>query len=411
MRVEKQILSEVNRMREIMGLKLITEAAIPPAMRSYLLDILGYTEKQIDALERGADDLSDLTKISDQFATAGIKTIDDLKTYVARNMGLRGVDDVSDQVLLKFMKESPTIMDNIQNKLAQKVAAASDALLKKAQWESLVPTNLADDIELVFNLPVTKADASDIKLMADQHLTSVRNVMTDINNRNGIVPQGLFDLADELAEVSKQADNVNTKMTADYSQVGVGATRSGDDAITAALKKEMEEAERKLSELTAKNARQDRLVKWMQSNEIFKLLTPQQKLNYNKVLISLLDGSLTDEQVRLTLGKQFNDELSTNAAAKQFRKNNPTWVKETLIMIKNFAFKDMTSSAISIVIILLLMGYSFMGILGMLKGKAGTMKDFEDASGSEETNSESPNSDNIDNSLEPLPASELEGLN
>jgi len=415
MRVEKQILSEVNRMREIMGLKLITEAAIPPAMRSYLLDILGYTEKQIDALERGADDLSDLTKISDQFATAGIKTIDDLKTYVARNMGLRGVDDVSDQVLLKFMKESPTIMDNIQNKLAQKVAAASDALLKKVQWESLMPTNLADDVEFVLSFPVTKADAPQIKLMADQHLTSVRNVMTDINNRGGIVPQGLFDLADELAEVSKQADNVNTKMTADYSQVGVGATRSGDDAITDALKKEMEEADKKLAELTAKNVRQQNLIKWLESNELFKMLKSQQKLNMKKTLISMLDGTLTDEQVKLKVAKQITDELSSNATAKQFAESNPSYIKKLLQKVSTFAFGNIQNTTITVIILFLLSGGTIMGLLGYGKKYFGTTKDFEESSGSgetnNETNSESPNSDNIDNSLEPLPASELEGLN
>jgi len=411
MRVEKQILSEVNRMREIMGLKLITEAAIPPAVRSYLMDIIGYTEKQIDALERGADDLSDLSKISDQFATAGIKTIDDLKSYVARNMGLRSVDDVSDQVLLKFMKETPAIMDNIQAKLAQKVGAASEALLKKAQWDSLVPTQLADDVEVVLNLPVTKADAADIKLMADQYLTSVRNVMTDINNRGEIVPQGLFDLADELSEVSKQADNVNTKMTADYSQVGVAVTKAEDDVLTAAEKEAIEAAEKEAKEVAERMKKLqsiDQLIADLQGKAEWKNLTTKHKNELetwirnqgkNKSIAQLTSEANTEFMKRL---EQSN---LTKAQRAKYTKwfNNLPWAGK-ILLIGSITGAIGLPTAYWGGTILHYFGKNFNGeeFMKGVKGEDNTETPNE---------TEDPNGGNVDNSLEPLPSSELEGLN
>ena len=144
-----------------MGLKLIMEATVPPAVRQALLDFMGFTEKQVDALERSADDFSDFTKLSDEFATLGIKNLDDLQRHVAQEMGIKSINDVSDDVILKFMKQSPEIMQGVTKKLNTLVADAADAIIKKADWESIVGKSFADEAEFVLRQSIDADSAAD----------------------------------------------------------------------------------------------------------------------------------------------------------------------------------------------------------------------------------------------------------
>ena len=75
--LNEQILSELNRMREIMGLSLLTEGVIDARTRM-ILKSLGYTDSYIDNIVgKTADDLN-LNSLADEFAAIGVKNSDDL---------------------------------------------------------------------------------------------------------------------------------------------------------------------------------------------------------------------------------------------------------------------------------------------------------------------------------------------
>lgn len=219
MEENKVILSEINRVRQIMGLKLIMEATVPPAVRQALLDFMGFTEKQIDALERSAGDFSDLSKLSDEFATLGIKNLDDLQRHVAQEMGIKSLNDVSDDVILKYMKQSPEIMQGVTKKLNSLVADAADAIIKKADWQSIVGGQAADEFEFILRQPIDAENAADVKMFADNYKGIVDTQIADAVANGRTVPDSLRNLSEELGEKSKQADNINSKQNKDFSQV------------------------------------------------------------------------------------------------------------------------------------------------------------------------------------------------
>ena len=280
MEENKVILSEINRMRQIMGLKLIMEATVPPAVRQALLDFMGYTEKQIDALERSAGDFSDLSKLSDEFATLGIRNLDDLQRHVAQEMGIKSLNDVSDDVILKYMKQSPEIMQGVTKKLNSLVADAADAIIKKADWESIVGKQAADEIERALRYTIDAESAANIKILADNYKSIIDNEIADAVANGRTVPDSLRNLSEELGEKSKQADNINTKQNKDFSQVPGdknlakqeaenAAKEEADKAAKAAkeaedvaqLEKENAELEKKLEEMAKVNAMVDRAIK------------------------------------------------------------------------------------------------------------------------------------------------------
>jgi hypothetical protein len=285
MEENKVILSEINRMRQIMGLKLIMEATVPPAVRQALLDFMGFTEKQIDALERSAGDFSDLSKLSDEFATLGIKNLDDLQRHVAQEMGIKSLNDVSDDVILKYMKQSPEIMQGVTKKLNSLVADAADAIIKKADWQSIVGGQAADEFEFILRQPIDAENAADVKMFADNYKGIVDTQIADAVANGRTVPDSLRNLSEELGEKSKQADNINIKQNKDFSQVPGDknlAKQDGENAMSDA-EKEYREKQKEIDAQkeyeTMKNTQIDDLLSKLGGSEAFqKAFSAWQKL-------------------------------------------------------------------------------------------------------------------------------------
>jgi len=238
MRMEKQIISELNRMREIMGLSLLLEIRLPAWVKNYLLDVLGYTEKQIDNIEKSADDFSDLSKLSDEFASMGVKSFDDLKSVVARDMRLGRVSDVSDEVILKWMKESPEIIQSVTSKLNKLAASQADSLIKKAEWQSIVGDDLAKTYEDFLNLKSIDGDdiildaenASSVEIIANTYKSQIDNEIARAESAGTPVPDSLRDLSREMGELSQQAKNLDELNRRDLS--GVSGSRTGNTPLT-----------------------------------------------------------------------------------------------------------------------------------------------------------------------------------
>ena len=338
MEENKVILSEINRMRQIMGLKLIMEATVPPAVRQALLDFMGYTEKQIDALERSAGDFSDLSKLSDEFATLGIKNLDDLQRHVAQEMGIKSLNDVSDDVILKYMKQSPEIMQGVTKKLNSLVADAADAIIKKADWESIVGKQAADEIELALRDTIDAESAANTKILADNYKSIIDNEIADAVANGRTVPDSLRNLSEELGEKSKQADNINTKQNKDFSQVPGDKNLAKQEAEKAAreaeelaqLQKQVEEQTRKLEELAKTNEMVDQAMKEVKVIQNYKRLKPDQQRIIMDSIQKLADEGKSKEFLiadsRLKIGQYLTDlEADIN-----FKRRNPALWKRAI---------------------------------------------------------------------------------
>lgn len=346
MEQKKVILSEVNRMRQIMGLKLIMEATVPPAVRQALLDFMGFTEKQVDALERSADDFSDFTKLSDEFATLGIRNLDDLQKHVAQEMGIKSINDVSDDVILKFMKQSPEIMQGVTKKLNTLVADAADAIIKKADWESIVGKSFADEAEFVLRQSIDADSAADVKLLADQYKQLVDDEIADAVSAGRTVPDSLKSLSEELGEKSKQADNINLKQNKDFSQVPGDKSLAKQQADQAAkdqadkaareteelaeIQRQLEEQERRLAELAKKNKMVETALAEVKAIPGFEKLTAKQKKLALDQIQQWADEGRSQEWIISSSRLKVNQYLTDLAADETFKRNNPAKWKKLL---------------------------------------------------------------------------------
>jgi hypothetical protein len=388
MEEKKVILSEINRMRQIMGLKLIMEATVPPAVRQALLDFMGFTEKQVDALERSAGDFSDLSKISDEFATLGIKNLDDLQTHVAKEMGIKSLNDVSDDVILKYMKQTPEIMQGVTKKLNTLVADAADAIIKKADWESLVGKDAADEIELALRDTIDAESAANVKILVDNYKSIIDNEIADAVANGRTVPDSLRNLSEELGEKSKQADNINIKQNKDFSQVPGDKNLAKQDAEKAAreaeelaqLQKQVEEQTRKLEELAKTNEMVDQAMKEVKVIPNYKRL----KANQQRIIMDSIQKMADEgkskgfmvENSRLKITQYITDlEADIN-----FKRRNPALWKRAI----QWAIDNKSTVIGGILISGLVGGYwTITELLGEGASMVGDKEDFEKGFGKE----------------------------
>ena len=102
---KKIVLEELIRMRELMGMKVLSETR-NKLSRNLLLEMsksvdefLPLSPRSIDNLTKTVGNYTDnLSKLSDEFANRGITTMDDLARVVGEKQGMVG-DDVTDDIV------------------------------------------------------------------------------------------------------------------------------------------------------------------------------------------------------------------------------------------------------------------------------------------------------------------------
>ncbi len=213
--LDRTILTEINRMREIIGLNLITETIVPPELEQKVLKkVLGATEKQFDNLERAGIDMSSILKSSDELTRQGIDTFEEFVERVARDLGVTSVDDIDETIIGAWLKNNDAVYQKFAEEMAQKIASSADAIIKKTEWETLLPAGSADNITDFLSSKVagTADELDDIKLVSDSLKKSVDDTIADLEARGETVPESLKQLSEELGEKSKQAETVKSSM-------------------------------------------------------------------------------------------------------------------------------------------------------------------------------------------------------
>ncbi len=207
----KVIISEIQRIKEIMGIKLINEGIVPAELEQKVLKkVLGATEKQFDNLEKAGIDMSSLLKSSDELTRQGIDSFEKFIQKVAKESGLSSIDNLDESIISAWLKNNDTIYQKFAEEMAQKIAASSDAILKKTEWQTLLPAGTANNVLDILNMKVlgTVDELNDIQLVSDELKKAVDKTILGIEGKGGKVPDSLKKLSDDLGEKFKQAENV-----------------------------------------------------------------------------------------------------------------------------------------------------------------------------------------------------------
>ena len=203
---EKLIITELNRMREIMGLRILSEVLIESMLLTEggpddLGKAMGFSPKTYDNMtKQGVRFVDDLSTVSSKFDALGIKSFSDLKGKVAQLNPTKTIDSITDEDILAYLK-SKGIYDDIQTKANFAAKAEADMLTKnldvvavfKGNEETLKTINFVlgtkiDDLSIQGGL---KEDLITYKTQTDNTISSLKNSGTP-------VPKSLEDLSAQL---------------------------------------------------------------------------------------------------------------------------------------------------------------------------------------------------------------------
>jgi hypothetical protein len=212
--VQKNILTEVNRVREIMGLSLLNEGGIPGLAGDFVRNVFGQTVEEasgklrnvIGGLGGAIDDA-----LADEIMDAFPRLLDDMNTW----------DTLSDTVRKGFMRafrEIPEISTEIYNNLLKKMDVSEDELA--GAIDQMIYEGRKQGIELDYDAALAKLlneegvslDAMDIisknnRKIYDDLVSSGSNIVSPLTKRITSAEEALklieVDLGFPLAKLRK----------------------------------------------------------------------------------------------------------------------------------------------------------------------------------------------------------------
>ena len=212
---KKLLISELNRMREMMGLNLISETRLKSLITEgdglKGLATLGLGGKSVDNLTKaGIDAAADLSKLSDEFATLTGKqnpTMDDFLKIVGDSLK-KNSDELTDAEVTAYVKNNEKLYNSILKKAADEATKIVDELMKNMSLKTLfddakIP-QVYDNLKTLAGFTPTKSNVDTLEKYLDEHIVFV-NKLVDDNPGN----KELEEMAAQLA--GKKEDCVKFK--------------------------------------------------------------------------------------------------------------------------------------------------------------------------------------------------------
>jgi hypothetical protein len=201
-----KIVSEINRMREIMGLRIISEVLIERMLLTEsgvdgVGKVMGFSPKTYDNMtKQGVKFVDDLSTVSSKFDALGIKSFNDLKGKVQLENPAKTIDELTDEDILAYLK-TKGIYDDIQLKASMVAKAEADILTKnmdvltvfKGREPYLNTVNLILGTK-IDNISITNGLKDDLITFK----TEIDNTITGIKSAGGTVPKSLEELSAQL---------------------------------------------------------------------------------------------------------------------------------------------------------------------------------------------------------------------
>jgi hypothetical protein len=213
--MKKSLLNEVHRYKQLMGIVLITEAG------KIADDYLPLTPKSIDNLTKSGIDFSnDLSKLSDEFTSRGIKTFSDLSNVVAKKQGL-SVNNITDDMIRQYIKSDEKLYQSILTKSGQAAKLETNKLIKSVNIEKLFLNNLSqlDSYKLCIELPPTLENSNELIEIININISELESVIHKTQLQKITVPNELMELYDNLLSKKAEVDEfINRKPTPQVSK-------------------------------------------------------------------------------------------------------------------------------------------------------------------------------------------------
>lgn len=320
--LNEQILSELNRMREIMGLSLLTEGVIDARTRM-ILKSLGYTDSYIDNIVgKTADDLN-LNSLADEFTAIGVKNSDDLVKKAAAEAGVKSIDDVSEEAILGYIRKNPKIMSTIESKVAAMAKEAAESSIKNLEATKIFAKN--PDVYLVLR-SISDMDLSTPGLSKDidDVIATLDDMIVQINSKGGVVPEDLIQLRKQFAGQKSSLESVGANKLKPTIDTGVPKPKDPLEIENEQLRLKKQELEKAKTDLES-------VKKWIKGEQDYKDLSWMKGIipnNYQKQVLAKINSSLDD----LLSGKITLEELvkkaETELKSQMLKKENSSLKKE-----------------------------------------------------------------------------------
>jgi hypothetical protein len=217
--VKKKLITEIERYKQLMGVVLITEAG------KIADDYLPLTPRSIDNLTKSGIDFSnDLSKLSDEFISRGIKTFDDLSKVVAEKQGL-SVNNITDDMIRQYIKSDQKLYDSILLKASQAADKQVDMLMKNVNIEKIFskdPSQL-NSYRVYISTPPSERNIKVLSNGLSDSIDEVEKLIDDIQRGkiNGVssIPKELQELYDNLLSKKAEVDEfINRNSTPQVSK-------------------------------------------------------------------------------------------------------------------------------------------------------------------------------------------------
>jgi hypothetical protein len=186
--MEKHLLTEINRMKGMMGLTLLSEQAA--YVKKLIQAVTGVSDESAQSIAKSADEVGSEFGTALKQVVGGAGTYDDLVSYVSRQGGsVKSVDDI-----VNFVKSRPDLL--------KKIATSSDVIMKRAA-ESVFATSKVKDL---FN-PTSWAMVN--KLLTSNTISAIDSALKQLEQYKGKNSE-LDDLIQKLKDRKSIAEKMKS---------------------------------------------------------------------------------------------------------------------------------------------------------------------------------------------------------
>jgi len=201
------LLTEVNRMREIMGMNVINEG-----IDDIIKKLLGVSDDAAQSIVKGnADELGQYSSKLKSLV-GGTGSISDITNYLSR----QGVG-TSDDAIAAWIKTQPEIMDQIARSSDNIMKQASQIVFGRLKLSSIIDSKSIDIIDDLLTTPLNKNYVDPMITAIDDALTALRSARSRGTNPD------VEDLIKQLEDKRKIAENYKSNLN--NSSAGSGGSQ------------------------------------------------------------------------------------------------------------------------------------------------------------------------------------------
>jgi hypothetical protein len=318
---DKNLLTEVNRMKQIMGVQLINEG-----WDDIIKSILGISK---DGGEKITLEISDDVKqLSPALSKIGGDSLSDVTSYLSKQ-GLYTDDDI-----INWIKTQPEIMDQMAKSSDQIMKQASNIVYEKLKLEQILTSDAIRSIDSILSRDISRLTVGEI----DNVLRTLMDVYTKTPNSN------VYDLIGQLEDQRLLVLTYKDNITKSSTQTSTSSAK-GTENISSSIMDSIGPISDEYGNMVDPTAYIDNVLNMLESNKLLKL--PK---NLTKDLVKIeIDAALSklytnvktkeDEFLKLTPSEQsiyvqsMVKNLGTVITNVKVKGNKgPAWYKDLLSM-------------------------------------------------------------------------------